>query len=105
MSARSMSSAPNIPAAGIRYLLSEPTIILATCGATNPTKPMTPVKLTTVAATTVTSIRSRSLSFSTSIPNVLALSSPVPMTLSLLAMSCMMIEPATVTRMIIGRLS
>ena len=38
---------PNAADAGRRYLLSEPMNSLTICGATNPTNPMTPVKLTT----------------------------------------------------------
>ena len=43
MSANSMSAAPTRAEAGTRYLLSEPMNILAMCGATSPTNPMTPV--------------------------------------------------------------
>ena len=49
MSAISNKHAPNAADAGMRYLRSPPTNILAICGANKHTKPIAPIKLTTVA--------------------------------------------------------
>ena len=48
-SAMRRNAAPNAADAGIRYLDSEPTKILAIWGPTNPTKPIVPVNDTTAA--------------------------------------------------------
>ena len=42
VSANNTKKAPKIPLQGIKYLWSDPTIILHICGTTNPTKEITP---------------------------------------------------------------
>lgn len=95
-------SDPSRPYAGIRYLLSAPMSVRAMWGATRPTNPMTPVKLTTVAAMNVRTRRITSLFLSTSTPSIFALSSPTPITLSWFAMVWIYPYPRTVTSIMIA---
>ncbi len=67
---------PNAADAGRRYLLSEPMKSLTIWGATNPTNPMTPVKLTTTAVMNETMIKHTILTLKGSVPIVSAGLSP-----------------------------
>ena len=87
------NAAPVAIDAGIRYLLSDPMIILHMCGHTSPTNPMIPVKLTMDAATRETIRRHSSLRWSAFTPSDLALSSPAERTLILCARELSMTDP------------
>lgn len=72
MSANSMRAAPMRADAGTRCLLSEPMSSLAMCGATRPTNPIIPVKLTIPAARSDTIISVAMRTLLTSTPRLLA---------------------------------
>lgn len=72
----SIIRAPKIIVIGIRYLWSSPTINLAQCGATSPTKATVPINPTAPAIRNAQIINTIILKFATSIPKLLALSSP-----------------------------
>ena len=94
-SAATSSRAPNAALAGIRYLLSGPMNMRTMCGATSPTKPMRPVKLTTTAEIRATSIMDTILNLPASTPMALAFSSPVASRLSLPEISWAAMMPIT----------
>jgi len=96
-SAATSSRAPKAALAGIRYLLSGPMNMRTMCGATSPTKPMRPVKLTTTAEIRATRSIEIILSFPASTPMALALSSPVARRLSFPEISWADTMPITTT--------
>ncbi len=76
-SASSVTSAPMAADAGRRMRMSDPMIILHTCGAMSPTKPIGPVKLTDVAVMSETITRTTRRPFHGSTPSVVAWRSPI----------------------------
>lgn len=76
VSERSTNATPIRALNGSWILWSPPTTNLAICGATRPTNPITPVKLTNVAARNATMIPLILRSCFTFTPNAFALSSP-----------------------------
>mgnify|MGYP007071181095 CR=1 FL=1 len=57
VSANKTKNPPTIPLQGIKYLWSEPIIILQTCGTTNPTKDITPaIAVDILAKNTATAV-------------------------------------------------
>ena len=70
------NTAPNNVLTIIKYLHSEPTIILAICGTISPTKPNSPEKLTQEPAKSAASNKKNRRYLLTDNPNVFAVSSP-----------------------------
>ncbi len=99
------SAAPKKAEAGIRYLLSAPMKSLTMCGATSPTKPIRPVKLTMAALIIATTTKHSTLTFPASMPSALAFSSPVERRFSSRERNTEKMQPTRVTANIISALS
>src|SRR6266850_2546497 len=76
VSAASRKAPPASAEVGTRRRLSWPTTLRNTCGTISPTKPMGPVKATTVPVSSAAATNTRRLSRSASTPSWLAASSP-----------------------------
>lgn len=97
-SATSMNSAPAAIEAGITNLLSPPMSILTMWGATSPTNPMMPQKLTMAATHTDTRIMQTVLNWLTFSPRLAALSSPRDIRFRLRLQAIMKTEHTAVNR-------